>query len=250
MNRDKYGIIGQIQRPGSKIKVEGGDSLTWMGHWLYLNDGVDPGGKTVTNTKQYIDFFEVAPGAFVRHPDPELTNNGFGAYYKNPYNGCITRDQLTGALAALIKGGHSDAMWRVIKHSMYRGMLFTYNTIKNGADPATADWQVPDIMFMDIWAMMIRGMGVWRWILYPLLVVLDLHMLINTIFTNFFDRKNNDQINQVVKLLVGIDYAPTPVSLLSWWLSDKALLLGALERYWTGWRDTPEFMSLYDRRLK
>lgn len=68
-----------------------------MGHWLYLNGGSDE----YFNVDKYIDTFNVHFGAWVRHPHPDMTNNGFGAHYKNPWNGCITRDQLTGILGIL-----------------------------------------------------------------------------------------------------------------------------------------------------
>lgn len=71
MNRDQYGIIGQIQPDGG---IEGGDSACWNGHYTYYT-GDDP--------IDFVKTFEVSPGGYVRHPYPDATNNRFGAYYKN-----------------------------------------------------------------------------------------------------------------------------------------------------------------------
>ena len=94
---DKWGVIGQIQDDGS---VEGGDALNWMGHWSYHED--------IPNwpSERIVDFFEVARGGgYVRHFDPAQTYYGFGSYYKNPYNGCISRDQMPGLIGMLVKRG-------------------------------------------------------------------------------------------------------------------------------------------------
>ena len=242
MHTDKYGVIGQIQGDGS---VEGGDSVCWMGHWLYLNNGeVDE-----WNVDKFIYFFEVAFGAYVRHPDPTQTNNGFGAHYKNPWNGCITRDQLTGILAALIVGKKHYAMFRVVIHHLAWLVLFSYSNITNGVDPKTARWKIGDLTLFDIWSMQIRGLGVIGYILYPLLVILDIHILLSTIFTNYQPDTENDVINHTVKLLISNEYLKTPFSWLAWKICDKESLLRKLSLYWTGWRDNPEYMDLYIKKF-
>jgi len=263
MNRDKHGIIGQIQPAYSVIEVEGGDSATWMGHWLYLNNGTDPGGIRVKNTEDYVKFFEKGFCGYVRHPDPEMTYNGFGAYYDGPYKGCMSRDQLTGVLAALIKGGHHKAMLRVILNHATRGFLFTYNTIHNGRDPKNYKFnlikffrnpnkdpyfKLPDLTMFKTWAMMLRGFGKLSWIFWPLLCILDLQMIIDTLIGN--KEEEDDTINYAGRLFTSRDYVPTPTSWLALRILDREKLLGDLRHYFCRWRDNCEFLPLYEEKIR
>lgn len=248
MNRDKHDIIGQIISPG---RVEGGDSVNWMGHWLYLSNSE----ATTTNwtIERYIKTFETSPGAWVRHPDPDMSYYGFAAYYKNPWNGVLSRDQLTGILAALMKSKSIKPIARLLLHHALRGFLFAYNTIKNGVDPKTAKYRVPDLTLFDIWAMELRAVGaVWTWlrpIFNPILTVLDLHMLLNTIHVNYFD-DDIDAISFAAKLITSIEHNPTVTSKITFWLCDKQSLLNKIQKYWCGWRDSCDMYPLYERKLK
>jgi len=249
MNRDSNGIIGQIQADGS---IEGGDSACWNGHWLYLNDGKDPGGNVVTDVESYVDFFEVEPGAYVRHPVPSESINRFGAYYKNPWNGCISRDQLTGILAALNKHDKPGPILRLMLHHSLKLFLFTYNTVRNGQDPETAEWKMPDITLMDIWALELRALGnAVRWlkpILYPVLTILDIHMLLNTLYFNYFN-KDEDNINHAIKLIIGKENNPTIISKLTFKLCNKIKLINTIKSYWCNWRDNCNFAPMYEKKL-
>lgn len=238
MNRDKYGIIGQIQDDGS---IEGGDSACWMGHYVYLTGDNDP---------DYVTTFEVSFGAYVRHPYPDQTFNGFGAHYLNPWNGCISRDQYTGVLLAIIKTGDWKAMLRTMTHHLAWGMLFTYNTIKNGRNPSEARWKLPDLTLMDIWATQLRGFGLVSWLFFPLLCVLDLHMLLNALIDRVFKVDNPDVINFMGKLFVSREYVPTPVSYLTSKVVDRSNIYARLKEYWCGWRDNCEFLDLFDKKME
>lgn len=242
MNFDSAGFIGQIQSDGS---VEGGDSLCWNGHWLYLTKEAQ---IAIPIVRMPMHRYKVSFGAYVRHPIPEFTNNGFGAYYKSPWDGCISRDQFTGLLVGLIAENNKLAMLEVILHWSLRLFLFSYNTKTNGRDPDTTHYKMPDFTGPDIWATALRGFGIFSWFFWPLLCVLDLHTLINTIIHNH--KKESDAINFTGKLLVAKDYCPTPTSLLAWWVCDKKELLKELEEYWCGWRDSQEFYLLYENKLK
>lgn len=269
MNRDIYGIIGQVQPKGSPIEVEGGDSACWNGHWIYLNKGKDPGGVVVTNADEYVDFFEEGSGGYVRHPDPEMTNNGFGAHYTNPWDGCISRDQLTGILGAMMYTTSAAPILRIISHHMLKGMLFTYNTITNGRDPNGLNFNLlkffynpkkenyykpADLTLFDIWAMELRALsrflGVFKVLLWPILMTLDLQMLFATVlFENREPLHQTDAINYTIKLLSSVEFMPTPISILTLHLCDRERLVERLEGYWSGWRDNPEFVKLYQERL-
>ncbi len=86
MQRDKYGFLVQKQQDGS---LDGGDTVNWTGHEIYL--GAKPAYKGA-----FVDRFEVGWGAWVRHFDPELSNKGFASHYMGPWEGGISRDQLIG----------------------------------------------------------------------------------------------------------------------------------------------------------
>jgi len=236
LHRDEYRIIGQIQLDGS---IEGGDSACWMGHYIYLTDDKFPFAKT----------FEVAPGAYVRHFDYKKTNKGFGAYYKDHWNGCISRDQMTGILLGLLKQKDKKAIFRLIKHHSKRFFLFAYNTIKNGEDPKTAKWKMPDLTMLDIWALEIRGLGKLSWLCLPILCVLDLQMLISALLDRIFKSKDPDVINFIGKLLASKEYTPTPISWLTSKIVDKKDLKNKLRTYWCGWRDNSDFLPLFEKKM-
>jgi hypothetical protein len=232
VNVDKYGFIGQIQDDGS---VEGGDSACWTGHWILL------GGEGQSMSK-----FEVKPGAYVRHPVPEQTNNGFGAYYESPWRGCISRDQLTGIMCGLIGEGDCEAMSRLVLHWALSGFLFSYNTIHNGRVPGSEKPKLPDFTGPEMWALAIRGLK-WGYLLYPLLVIFDLHMLISTVIRRLtFDK---DPINYTGRLIVSQERLPTPISRLTWALCDKVKLRKEIRGYWCGWRDSCEMEQMSVNRL-
>lgn len=244
MHRDKYNIIGQIQEDG--VTVEGGDSVCWMGHWIYLNNNSD------WSVEDFISTFEVAPGGWVRHPHKEQTYHGFGAFYKGPWQGVISRDQLTGILAGLMKAKSAGPILRLIKQHSKRLFLFSYNTIHNGAPPEQTKWKLPDLTLFDIWAMELRALGnVVKWlkpVLYPILTILDLHMLVNTMLVNK-DPSEEDRINYAIKLITSNRHNPTLISKLSYKLCNKVNLLTSIKKYWCGWRDNCEFYPLYEKAL-
>lgn len=249
LNKDSYGIIGQIQPEGW---VEGGDSACWMGHHTYLTNSKFP----------YVKTFEVKPGAYVRHPDPSLTYNGFGAFYKNPWNGCMSRDQWTGVIGALIRQKERLALLKLVLHHSLRGFLFAYNTIHNGRDSKLYKfslikffynpkkepyYKMPDLTLFDIWATYLRGFGVISWLFWPLLVVLDIHNLIGAIFANI--QQDNDQINFTMKYLVSREFVPTPTSWLTSKILNKRRLLDLIRDYWTR-RSNDDMVKLYEKALQ
>lgn len=238
MHIDKFGIIGQIQDNGT---IEGGDSVNWMGHWIYVTKNEDK--------FPFCNAFEIKPGAYVRHPIPEQTNNGFGAYYNHAWDGVMSRDQLTGTIGALIAKENYKAGERMLKHHAKRGFLFAYNTRPNGEDPKTAKWQLPDITGPDMLACMLRAAFPWNILLYPLLCILDLHVLIATIVHRYsgFD---DDPISFAMKYMITTNHCVTPAGALTRKVLDRDKLLHEIKEYWSGWRQTPEIVPYYEKVLK
>ena len=240
INTDAFGVLSQIQPDGS---YEGGDSANWNGHYAFL----EPNSNSLCATITML-FFEAKPGAYVRHPDPRSTNNAFGAHYKNPWNGCMSRDQLTGVIAGLIASGDRGAKLRFVRHQALSLFTFAYNNIKNGEDVLRSRWKLPDLTLFDVWACELRMFPMLALLLYPLLCVLDLHNLIGCMIMSF--KGDEDIISLLIKHIISYEIVPTPVS----FLARKFLLLGdiqyKLNEYWSGWRKQPGMVELYMRRLR
>lgn len=233
LTRDKYGILGQIQANGS---IEGGDGANWTGHYVYLTD--DP--------FLYGEAFSKG-GGFVRHPDPTCTNSGFGSFYNGPYDGVMSRDQLTGVIGALIRQKEVVSLLKLGLNHSCRLFLFAYNTRENGEDPNTTPWKWPDLTVFDFWATYLRGFGSVSWCLYPLLCIFDIQMLIATILVNY--STNEDQISYSMKLMISKEFVPTPISWLSCKLLNRNNLLTLINKYWSGWRQQPDMVDLLDKKL-
>ena len=240
--KDENGIIVQPQPDGS---YDGGDSVNWMGHYIYLTEDKD--------NFPFVDTFEVGRGGYVRHPYPKKSFHGFGAYYKNPWDGVISRDQYTGILAGLIAKGDGRAILRALGHHALRLFLFSYNTIPNGVDPKTAKKKLPDLTLFDIWAMELRALAsAYSWlkpIIWPVLCVLDLHMLVSTIFVNSALYKDEDVISYLIKLFVTLDHVRTPVGSLMARILNRNKMILFVTKYWCGWRRNCDMAKLYQERI-
>lgn len=241
IHRDRYGIIGQVQPAGSPIEVEGGDSVNWTGHYIYLTGKGDlkqfrahQGGKMVD-------------GAYVRHPVHSSTFNEFGAYYQGTWDGVISRDQYTGILLGLLKLGCTKCAKKAVKHHAKRGFLFAYNTRINGQNPWQSKWKMPDFTGPDIWALEIRALRLPDAVALPLLTVLDLHVLVNSLTLRM--SKKDDVISHVGKLVASLEYQPTVTSKLTWKLTNRLDLVDRLFTYWTGWRQQYGMYKLYYKKL-
>lgn len=238
ITRDRFGFIGQWQSP---IFIEGGDSANYTGIYKYLTGEGHVPGKINMNQ------FEVSFGAYVRHPISRYTNNGFGAFYKNPWSGCISRDQLTGIMMGLIAEKQRIALIKLMLHWSLRLFLFSYNTIGNGDDPNDFKWKWPDFTGPDVWSVALRGFGFYSWIFWPVLIFLDIHNLINAFIHNF--KKDDEVISFTNKFIISREHVPTPTSFLCEKILDKRQLLKELKSYWCGWRKNCGFYELYKNIL-
>jgi hypothetical protein len=233
LNFDKYGVLCHLRNDGS---LECGDGLNWSCHYAYYS------GNEID-----LDFFESGFGGYVRHPIPSQTDNGFGAYYKSPYLGCISRDQLTGLLAYIIKFKPTGAAFRLFLHYIPRLFLFSYNTIDNGVDPKKAKFKLPDPTLFDIWSMILRTNKILSVLFWPILNILDIHLLINTIAFNSFISK--DPISYGIKLISCHENTPTLISLLSIIIVNRSKLDLETSIYWSTWRKNGGMAFLFKNYL-
>lgn len=227
---DKYGVLAMKQQDGF---LEGGDSLAWTGHYEYFNpvnfleekrEYLKPVGDSDTlEPCGFFEFFSVnSKGwAFTRHPVPKSTfHNGFGAYYKNPWDGIISRDQLTGPLCFAVKTKKFKQCFKILIHAMAWFCLFTYNTRNNNPVKNGPGWKLPDFTGPDIWSFYLRGTLGWFSVLPN--IFFDLHGLLSSIHYNIVP--SNDNINFAIKSVCARECYPTPLSLLSWKIINKEKL--------------------------
>ena len=239
---DKYGSIGQIQPDGS---IDGGDSVNWEGHRRYLTEGKHDYRYHYHKSRlpEYKAFFKDKTIGYKRHPRSSAT----ASYYKNPWNGNISRDQLTGILAYHIKYTDYKESLKIILHHGAWLWLFAYNTVRNG--DTTFKWKWPDFTGPDIWAMELRCLRPYSYLLYPIICMLDLHTLLNTLYFNRFV-KDDDVISFAIKVISTREYMPTPFSWLAWKLLNKKKLVGLISDYWCGWRKNCGMADLYEKKIR
>lgn len=250
IHTDDKGFITHLRSDGS---MESGDAVNWHGHYLYTFKNA----KTA-HYKTYRDHFKIGSGAWVRHFDPKMTDNGFGTHYKNPWNGVISRDQLFGILAAVIKFKDIKTLLEMILHHACWLFLFSYNTIDNGKDPKTAKWKWPDPASITVWAVYLRGFGLLSWLIIyfpmpflwnlPVFVILDLPLLINAIVRK--NKKDSEVISFLAKLGIATEFAPTPLSILALFITDNKEIENELKNYWGGWRNNGGMASLQLGKLR
>lgn len=162
--------------------------------------------------------FEVAPGIYVRHPDPSK-------WYSNPDT--TSRDQVLPVIAYCAAYEDYPRLWRLFKATAKRG-FFAQNLIRIGDNQTTK--KIPDPMHLNA-AQFIRAGGWWTAPLYPFLLAFDSVELVGTLLSalplHFKDdhwiprRKNENDVddnNIVVQHLLAARYKPTPISELNRYL--------------------------------
>lgn len=236
--RDHAGALVQQLGADYEYQLEGGDSLNWTGHYVYL------GGNAIQCAPRHT-YFKKGTG-YVRHP-----NTGFASslYYKNFYNGNISRDQYAGLLAYLITDSTLKEKLQALLPRFAWAFLFTYNTIKNSNKPVIGNWKLPDLTLFMTWSIELRLFPKLAALLKPLLNILDLHMLVNTLVFNKFGKEDTCPLTFALFSIIIKEHSPTFVSKLAWKKLDKAKLLRTLDHYWCGWRKQPGMYQLFEDRI-
>jgi len=212
--------------------------------------------------EQIMDELEVAPGIYIRHPDPTK-------WYSNPDT--TSRDQIIPVFAYCAAYEDYARLNRLFWATLKRGM-FAQNTLRAGA--GETDRKIPDPMHMTL-ALFIRAGGWWTAPLYPLLFLTDsiellatlvaalpLHWQDDHILPRMRDPNDVDDNNSIIQHLMAVYYKPTPISWLNRYfysvtrpinngnllLNESNPVMGALRWYH---RDTfegdgnPEIAELY-----
>ena len=251
MIKDSEGIIGQPKH-GFPDGVEGGDSLNWQAHYLYFSKEIPFRNKLCAANWYNLQFeSKDHKGLYVRHPNPKASKFGFASYCEGNWRGVESRDQMTGKLCFFAKAKAKRALWRSFREHCKRGLIFANNTIHNGDNPSDYDktkWsgyakrhKLPDLTLFDIWAIYIRGFRAWY--LYPLLPLLDLHLLAGAIIVAL--KNNNDIISFIIKIILSREVVPTPISWVASKILSKKNIKIRLLSYWGGWRKQPDMYKIY-----
>lgn len=225
---DAYSII--VQRDG-----DGGDSLQRegmyaFGKWMRYESSSNTFFISDPSERQpaaVMSKFEVEPGVYVRHPDPD-------AWYSDPRT--TSRDQLVPVIAYC--GAYKDysRLWRLFKAVAQRG--FFAQNIHHVAERKKQP-KVPDTMLFHL-GLFIRSGGYWTAPFYPLLLVtdtLDLIGQIGNLIPMHFEEASKrirwkefrdvDDNNTIIAHLLAAKFKPTPVS----WLHRQIYSLTRAKNY-------------------
>lgn len=221
---DKYGMLVTKDQ-------DGGDSCAHGFAVLY--SGLVRNVSVPVKPISYLNTLEAQPGRYTRHPD-------HNKWYSDLDR--LSRDQFTPLLAFIGYLKQKDFRWRLFKAHLRRGLLFAWNTRKNGQYPTFEEhqqknsidawdykWKLPDVTGPEIWAMWIRAYRAWY--LYPLLCVLDLQTLFSSIHRRYYTT-DNIQMNQVILTDFSTRVLPTPISLLARRVYGKRVAREALTNMW------------------
>ncbi len=205
--RDKYNLIAQADG-------DGGDTLNktalYWGARQILNKGSAVGYD--------LDLTDIATGLehgrYRRHPDDTM-------WWSNPNN--VTRDQMAPTEAAM-------ALWdmkpRLVDHIILRlpRLLFHFDTQNNGYNVPPLVTKFPDPPTPQELAVIIRGLH-W-YLLWPLLVILDLALLVS-VFMTMTDGQ------PILNCAVAKRY-PTPFGYLAkYFLKRNTTVNAELTAYWS-----------------
>lgn len=240
MHYDQDYILCQLQHG---FGLEGGDSVNWMGHLLYVFPGWmgwDP--------NKYIKTFESKPGLWCRHPNTNRSTGGWASFAGGTWDGVMSRDQMKGILCYLVKNKMLLAIKRLLNEHKKRFLLFANNSIKNGQDPKTAKRKVPDLTVGDIWGLFIRGIysrGFFSWVA---LCLCDIHLVASAIESRFSN--DNDIISFIICATLAHDIRPTFVSKFAIMICNYGDINDKAYRYWSGWRLQKEVYDYWAPKIR
>lgn len=149
-------------------------------------------------------YFHEAAKAPIRHPD---ASKWCGQPDRQ------SRDQLIPILCyAVIRGIKSAFIMKVFKSHLKRGLLFAWNTKKNGAIEVPS--KTPDITFLEVWGLWLR---VFKPIGYQLLLpICDLETLANSLLWRYYHPTSNHITrNHMLISITQNEVSPSFISKLS-----------------------------------
>lgn len=220
---DQYGIYIQADSDGGDACHRTGLAATL--HFL-LGDKI----KAREICLVIVNKLMVSPGIFVRHPHP-LPDCEWQAEPR-----CTSRDQASRAILAFCVAGFKKAILSWLWAMAKRGFFHQNNMVAE-----TGKWKMPDVMGIGEVTNVIRGLDLW--LLYPVLLVLDLNLLIS-----FIVRKPWDGASLVCPDIVySYRKFPTPFSIIAYKVltNDSQWCAEAVNNHSPGNNGCVELMDLF-----
>lgn len=180
---DANGLIVQKDQDGGDTAGREGDF--WFYNGLMFQDNYNN-----PEFNRVLELLQVEPGIFVRNP----------VNYNNPKD--FSRDQTVPLILAMGENNRQDLLKVVFEKQVRRFFLYQNNDI---GLPEDLNYYIRAFKY---------------WPAYPLLLIGDFQMLINSIFRCIIGRDLNnvsDDINHTLVLIQAQKYMPTPIS----WLARK-----------------------------
>jgi len=217
--------IDDYQMVVTKFDRDGGDSCAHGCAILYaaaVNDDL----PTEAMLGVYTSKLEVNSGEYCRHPDRTMWYSRVNTF---------SRDQLTALLALLGVRGQKAPLRRLFKAHLKHLFLFAWNTRQVNSYPdghtgVSYDWKVPDITFIDIFGMYIRGFDFF--LAWPVLLLCDIPTLIGSIIYRLKLSSSTIQMNHILMVDFSNRVMPTPISWLAKKIYGKATPIAALQASW------------------
>lgn len=151
---DKYGLY--IQADGDT-----GDSAHRTGLASAMHELLDDEIKASEIQQAVHQYLEIGSGYYRRHPEGHV-------WATNPR--CFSRDQASRVILAYATSNDKESIKRWLKTMLKRAMFH-----QNDFNDETGKWKMPDAMGIGEWCNVIRGLNLW--ILYPILIILDLNLI-------------------------------------------------------------------------
>lgn len=233
---DKNGWLMQVQEDES---LEGGDSASFSAHRLYLDPKTTP-----YYVHRFHKFYHNGELGYCRYPEKREIYK-WTAFYASPWEGVMSRDQLTPILCLMIKHRIMKENLKFLFHHALSLFLFTYNTIHNGSKPPFKYSKIPDPTGPSFWALELRLFG---WVFWPIYFILDFYNLLVVMHWN----KNtfgDDHITLGINIITTYETYPTPISKLTFRLWDKKKFIRMMWSYWSTWRKQPGLYYLYKNKI-
>lgn len=240
---DGFGLV--CTKPAQNV-WDGGDTCADEMTMRYVRESLSPKMVNVQGNMHALRcLYDAENNVFVRHPDASK-------WYSEPNR--LSRDQLKPLLNFLCIPKLNKAYRPYKKHLMVshakRGFLFAWNTRKNfqyptaeeHAQKSTPDvkwdykWKMPDLTGPEIWATYIRSFPLIAKILWPLLLILDLELLLSSVFirlANLFGKDTADQRNHILAVHFANKYTPTVTSYAARKLYGRRIPEAAMKKRFT-----------------
>jgi hypothetical protein len=190
-------------------------------------------------------------GCYCRFPKKQYNLEPQHYYNKGPYLGVMSRDQSQSLIiAAGIKRDYSRVLRMMTTHAL-RLFLVTQKS-KRFLSEKEGDsvWRKPDFTGPEFFALYLRAIPILGYILYPLVLLGDIETLIGSISRRTWNKENDDVANHTSICIFGMLRVPTPIM----WLANKINSYEDMKAkhisYWSGWRQQPFFVTLFDEPMK